>query len=474
MKRVDRSDLFWAYLSQILYSGLNIIILPVVLNKLDSAEIGLWYTFSAVGAVVSMLDFGFLSTILRNFTYAWNGADWINKEGVIENKNAITPNIELFAYVFKATRLIYFVIGIAALVLTSTVGTAYLYSLPEEGILIGSYIPAWMCYSIAIFINIYYSYWTPVLRSVGGIKQSYQITTVSKVVQMILSIIGLLLGYGLFAVAFAYLVSNLSTRILSRYAFSRIDEIRQHKSMIDSIKIKKTTFFSLLRNMWPNAWKQGVVVLSKFFQGKASILLSSSFLGLTASAMFGLTLQIFEIITTVANVMINVYAPTMGKYYVEGSKTKLYDTFTMIYGSQFLLTSIAGIFVVFFGDPLLVLIKSNSSLISTIPLLTLLFYTVLTNSMIIADSFIALGNRVPMYKSRIISSLIAIILQFILAVTVPSIGIWFIIIPSLIVLLSYNAWRWILYIANYFRVTFVQIHVDSVKGVGRLVRGIFS
>lgn len=473
MSNLKKRDLSWAYVSQVLYSGLNIFILPVVIHKLGSAELGLWYTFTAVGAIVTMLDFGFLSTILRNLTYAWNGATDLQKEGIVKNRKNESHNYDLFANVLKTTQLIYLGMAILALIIMMSVGTIYIRDVANAELSQGQFLSAWIIYAISIAFNIFFSYWTPVLRSVGGIKQSYQIMVISKVIQLIFSLTGLMLGYGLLAIAIAYFFSQASTRILSCIAFKHIKDVNDNYEIITKSKVDFKKIKELLIVVWPNAYKQGVIAIAKFLSSKAAILLCSSFLGLTVSSQLGLSGQLFGIFITVSNVMLNAYSPTIGAYYVSGDKKKLYDTFTLLYGFQILFLLLSTICLLVWGDDILYLLHSNTELLAITPLALLFLTDCIKNSFEVVCSYIALGNKIPMYRARIISSIATVLSQYLLLKFVPSLGIWGILIPSFLIIVAYNGWRWIKYIADDHGKTFLQIHIDSLKSCVSLYASIF-
>lgn len=471
MSDLKKRDLSWAYASQILYSGLNIFILPVVIHKLSSAELGLWYTFTAVGAIVTMLDFGFLSTILRNLTYAWNGATDLQKEGVAENTKMDGHNYGLFANVLKATQFIYLGIALLALVIMMSAGTFYINSVAKAELSQGQFLSAWIVYGFSIAFNIFYSYWTPVLRSVGGIKQSYQILVVSKVTQLIVSVAGLLLGYGLLAIAVAYLLAQASTRVLSRLAFRHIKDVDDNYEIIAKSKVDFKRIREILVVIWPNAYRQGLIAVAKFLSSKASILICSSFLGLAVSSQLGLSGQLFGIFITLSNVMLNAYSPTIGALYVSGNKNKLYNTFTMVYGFQMIFLLISTVFLILWGDEILQLFRSNTNLLPLLPLALLYVTDCIKNSFEVVCSYIALGNKIPMYCARIISSIATVAFQLIMVKYVPSLGILGILVPSFVVIIAYNGWRWIKYIADEHGKSFIQIHIDSLYGFATFFEG---
>jgi O-antigen/teichoic acid export membrane protein len=64
--KITKEDVIWNYAGSILNLGMNVIILPFVLRILSTEELGLWYVFGSISALVSLLDFGFSPSIMRN------------------------------------------------------------------------------------------------------------------------------------------------------------------------------------------------------------------------------------------------------------------------------------------------------------------------------------------------------------------------------------------------------------------------
>ena len=79
---IRKMDIIWGYLAQFLNIGVGILILPMILKKLSSQELGIWYIFLAISNLVYLLDFGFLPTIQRNISYVFSGAQELKEEGI--------------------------------------------------------------------------------------------------------------------------------------------------------------------------------------------------------------------------------------------------------------------------------------------------------------------------------------------------------------------------------------------------------
>ena len=56
---ISKKDILWSYLSQFLSIGAGILILPAILHKLSSQEIGINYILLSISAFIPLLDAGF-------------------------------------------------------------------------------------------------------------------------------------------------------------------------------------------------------------------------------------------------------------------------------------------------------------------------------------------------------------------------------------------------------------------------------
>src|SRR5690625_1616880 len=130
--KITKSDVRWSYLSLFLFNGINVLLLQFILAYLSPAEVVLWYTFTAVSGLVVILDFGFMTTLSRNITFIWSGAEKITASGFKENPKSKKQNFKLFVKLFKTTRLIYFILGLAIFIILLTIGSYYVYSVSKD------------------------------------------------------------------------------------------------------------------------------------------------------------------------------------------------------------------------------------------------------------------------------------------------------------------------------------------------------
>jgi O-antigen/teichoic acid export membrane protein len=467
--KISKQDIAWGYLSQILNSGINLLLLPFILTQLSPEKLGLWYNFISISALVMLLDFGFSITITRNVAYSWSGAKEILKEGFVGNDSSGQPHINLFVQILKVSKLIYFAIAIIALLLLLSVGTMYITKISIGNIAMIEYLPAWIIYIFAIFLNLYYSYWTSFLRGVGAVKEYYQVIFFSKLAQLIFSVIGLLLGYELLAVAIAYLVSVIISRLISRFLFYRYSDVQERMDEILKITVSKTETFQTLKTLWSSVYKQGLLSISNYMIDKSAILISTAYFGLVTTSQFGLTLQALGVVSTISNVFYNSYLAKMISYKTTGKIKSAYKILCKSVSIQIVILLMGWIGISTVGPLILSLIGSQTIMLPNIQMSILAIYVIIFNSQTLFTNFIIMDNKYPMVNAYIVSGIITILLQIIFANIFFQYGIVSIISVQLIVLLAYNSWKWPSYVAKSQNIKFNTMVLDCIRGYKKLL-----
>ena len=115
-----KKDMIWGYLSQFLQYGAALLVLPLLLRKLSSAELGIWYVFMTISALVTMLDLGFTPTLARNVSYVLGGAKRLLKDGFEVLSTPSPVDYSLFNAIIHAARHIFMVLAGCAFVLLAS------------------------------------------------------------------------------------------------------------------------------------------------------------------------------------------------------------------------------------------------------------------------------------------------------------------------------------------------------------------
>lgn len=434
---IGKKDVIWSYLGYFFNLCTNIILMPFILRAVEGNELGLWYTFLSVGTLVNLLDFGFSPTLVRNVTYAWCGAKEIKKEGASDLQGN-EPNYALFFNVLQACKYVSMLIAGIALICMLTVGSAYIGYVARE-IPFRVYATAWLFFSAAVFLNIFYNYWTTSLKGIGAVKQSQIAVIISKIVQIVISLFGLYSGYGIIALAVAYLLSEFIMRFIAkRFLFHYENIAEQRKKYVAKIQLNELR--NLLLKIWYNAKKTGLVSLGAFVITQGNTMICSAFIGLEATASYGICLQLITVVRGVSQIFFDANQPKMINTKVSGNieKSKKELSLAMvIYWGVFILviTVLATI-----GIPLVHLIRSNTPL----PLFMVLFmgsYLFLEGTHGLFASYITFSNEVPYVKSSIVSAFFILVGQLFVAIFTDW-GIYALMAVQAVVQLCYNNWHW--------------------------------
>ena len=433
----SRSDIVWNYIGIIMSMASNFLLLPFLIKFIDGEMLGLWYVYLSIGGIVILFDFGFNPTLARNVAYCWSGAKELNAEGVGQTQGS-EPNYDLLKRVISTCKAIYLVISAAALLVLLSIGTAYIHHVSKD-LFGGTVIASWLIYAVAVFLNLYYGYFATFLRGVGAVSTYNKINVFARLIQIIVSIGMLMLGYGIIAVSLAYLLYGFLLRAFSKRAFYRYKGIGERlksisgKTSVDEIK-------RLFRIVWHNAWKDGLVAVANYCANQASTLIASMFLSLTETGIYSISVQLITAIATISAGLYTAYQPAMQSAYANHNRnesTRLMSLAMITYSFLFWTGTIALITV---GIPILKWVKPENTYDIAV-ILGIAVYNYFYKRQSYYASFISNTNHVPYVKSYVLSSIAGVVLSIIM-VQYMKMGVWGLIIGQFLPQLIYNVWKW--------------------------------
>ena len=434
---ISRKDNVWNILGIALSMGANFIVLPFILKFLSDDDVAIYYIFLRLSSIATLFDFGFSPSIARSMNYAYSGAMDLDREGVSSEKKE-EPNYSLMGKVILTCKILYLSISIIALLIGSSVGTYYVYSITKDSF-INSYLYPWIIYLAAIFLNILFSYYNVFLRGVGAVTKINVATIIARIVQILLCIILLLLGVGLIGVAIAYLIYGFLFRMISSYLFKRHNNIG-NELKVNKAKFEKKDFVYIMGKMWPNTWKDGIVTISNYLVNQAMTIIAPLFLSLTLTGIFSLTTQLLTAVATIASSVLNAYQPQLQSAYANNDVESQRKTLSLCIVSYFILYIIVLIGLIFVGLPLIKIIKPSYE-INYLLIISVSTSFFIVNYRNIFSSYISCTNRLIYYKSFLLSSLICVLGSYVL-LRFSTLGVYSLIIAQLGSQIIFNAWYW--------------------------------
>lgn len=101
-----------------------VVVLPLVLTRLSTQEIALWYLFSTILGIQMLADIGFTPTFSRVIAYGMGGASNIKDLRNIERvQNSGQPNWKIIEQICSTMRVVYLRLTIVSIGLLAIVGT---------------------------------------------------------------------------------------------------------------------------------------------------------------------------------------------------------------------------------------------------------------------------------------------------------------------------------------------------------------
>ena len=439
---IGKQDVIWSYLGTFFRVSTNILLLPLLVYFLTQEELGLWYVFASVAQLVVLFDFGFAPTFARNISYIWSGASQVKKELIDTSCNKETDWVA-FKTILKTCSSIYAIIATTGLIILLTIGSLYISKVSSCG-----YLLPWTVYCIAVFLNILYGYYTSFLGGIGAIAENHKAAIFSKIIQLLLTALLLLLDLGLLGVSIAYLLSGLSLRVISKYYFEKYEDIG---SKIRDCHIPNMfgRCISNLKLIWHNAYRDGLVTISNFLTTQANTLICSYVISLNSTGSFGISLQIATLISSIAAIPFSSYQTKMQGNAAQGDEAgnlQLFSRALFMYVCGFVILGACS----FLAFPLLKLIKPEFE-IDIFIYIAILFQTLLYGYYSLHSSFISCYNFIPYTEAYILTAIISIVFSFMLA-KYSELGIWALVIAPTIVSL-YNVYKW----PNYARSRILHI-----------------
>lgn len=435
--KASKRDFFWSYAAYILKFGINIFIFPIVLRALSSEEYGLWVTFSSIGIVVNLFDFGFSSTLIRNITYVWSGATDIRKNGYSPPNKGAQRDDALFVITYHTCRTIYLIIALAAALVSFSLGTIYIVYITKDISSI-EFLIGWFIYGASISINLYYTYCTVSLRAVGAIHQSQKANVLGFLVQLVVSYAGLAVGGGIISLAVAGCLCGIVNRMASLIMLRKYQSIGEiiEKNKDQATFQRKKELFKIL---WYNAKRAGISSVASVVLSQSTTLISSAYLGVAVTGEYGLCLQLLNVINGLSQIQYQTNLPQLTQARLVDDHSFCKKTFSKSMVS-FWVCFLSGCgAVLIFGNWGLTLIGSQTAISIPIFIIMTLFSFGETNYSLHA-SYISLSNKLPFVRSLIITSVIVVIFSF------ASIALRFGIIGLLCIRLFVGAcyiyWKW--------------------------------
>lgn len=448
---VNKKDVVWGYIAQFLSMGVGVITLPFILNRLTADEIGLNYIFITITGIVALVDLGFAPQFARNFSYIFSGAQDIQEEGIAQTDDKI--NYRLLKYVLASAKHIYGVLSILSIILLLCVGTPYVYKVTDSFAAVPNCVSTWIIYSLGIFFQVYFTYYSSMLIGAGLIKEQKFTIIAHKSLYLVIVIGCLYMGFGLMSVALGQLIAPFAGRWLAhRYFYTPAlkQELARH------IANDRKIIYDIFRKLWYNAKRTAVMSIGAYAILRLSMFIAGLFLSLSEFASYGLMVQLTTILGTVACTYVQILQPKLASLRAKGKLPELLKTFSKGMKIYYLLFVAGSIVFILWGEPILSLIKSNAVLPPKYILIVYCVVMFLEYNHANFSILISSNNRVPFAPASIITGT-AVVIGICFVVKFTTLGILGLILVQGLCQLAYQNWKWPYEALKEYHISFIKL-----------------
>jgi|GEM_PF-918171 len=447
--QIGKKDILWSYVAQGLRWGSFLIVLPLALNRIPAKQMAFWYLFTTVNSLVMLFDFGFSPTIARNVTYIFSGAKSLLKRGIERSPEtahgeARTEEVdgELLSRLISSAKYLYRSLAIVFAVLILSAGTWYVHSIMVKNAVEGraEIWTAWGIMTVSIVVSFYYLYLNALLLGRGYVLKLQKATVVSNIVSLLVAFSGLMMGYGIVAMA----VASLATLIVNRYLCVRYFFDKPYKKLIAKVDrdAAREGRKKLLGTLWFNAKRSGTVTLGGFLVSRFGQFFVTSFFALAVAAKYGLTMQVILVVSGLAATYTNVMMPKITYEHFNKNISEVRRHFGLMATVVFVTYAVACAGLLLAGEPLLELIRSKTQLLPSLQIAFLFLIYFLESQHSAFANIHSIDNRIPFVKPAIISGGVMLVATF-LVMKFISANLWYLMLIQFVVQASYNNWKWV-------------------------------
>ena len=291
-----------------------IIVLPLILTRLSTEEIALWYLFMTIISFQMLVDVGFSPTFSRVIAYAMGGAN-IDDLKSPKGQNNGQANWETLELICSEMRGIYFRLGLLWPVLLVVFGTLALIKPVSH---VQNTFSAWSAWGVILIVstvtlrgNIYSAY----LQGTNYIALLRRWEAITSLGAIVTSFLVLILGGKLLGLVVAHqgwqLLNILRNRWLSRVVedghFKNFSKRKQNKKVFDAV--------------WPSAWRSGVGHFMTYGLIQASGILYAQVGTVASIASYLLALRLIQTVSQFSQAPFYSKLPVFARLFAENKRS---------------------------------------------------------------------------------------------------------------------------------------------------------
>ena len=400
-----------------LSSSIKLLVLtPLILVRYNINEIAFWYLLLTINSFAIVIDFGFYPSFSRITSFAFFGLESLTDVSDGNHKHLHgKPNWPLLGKIYGTINSTY--LAISLLVVVLIVGFTYE---PISSVILktnnqGQLWDSYYLYVASVFISFFSRKFDSVIIGTNNIVVINRWDIMNNFLNVIVSVLIVYFHYSLLVLCFAQVI--FSVILITRDYFLE-------REICDG-KFKEFKFFSFHKDVflwcWAPTWRSGILILCSTGINQATGLIYSNVSDSAKLAAYLLTLKLITTISQFSQAPFYSKLPAFSGLRVKNDLSGLINI-TAISIKRALLVYVIGISVlIFFGQWGLTLIGSKAKLIDYNILIVLGLIWFLERHHAMHAQIVVTTNKIPFYKSAIISGVVNIGLIYIF---LPKIDVW--------------------------------------------------
>lgn len=445
MKKKRRAlDLIYGVVGLFMQVGTGLVMLPLTATMLAPSELTFWSVFLAIQAFSYLIEFGFTPTFARNFTYVLNGADRLVAEGVPSEKSGAV-NLVLLRELLSTSQKLYAILALIVLLVLGIGGTYYIAMLARTAEDVSYIWTSWALFVGTLVFHTYMNWQACVVMGADRMREYYQVITVARLAQVVLSVAGLIIYQGILSLVVAYAISAIVMRL--HYQFIA----RDVGDLVKEVPEARGAVRRIMRVVAPNAIRSGWTTVGAYFTTRFSFLVISLALGASLAAEYAIAQQAFFALMAISIVVGQLNNTRMTSARISRDMPVLRDmyAFSVFFGCTVFLCGSAA--MVLLGEPILQLIGSQTLLPPVPVLAAMTVIIVLDIHANFAMGYIVTGNSIPHMRAVLVTG-VAVAVSVGIVYYMKGDLLTFVLVQG-VMQACYNFWRWPLQVYRELEIT---------------------
>ncbi len=332
-----------------------VVVLPLVLKQFSTAEIALWYLFSSMISLQSIIDFGFSNTFVRVIAFSIGGATQIKDLRYCKNENKNgEPNWSLMKRILGTMNVLYLLLAFGSFLILLAFGS---FAMAKSISLIQNPLNGWLSWFIIAFISsltFYGRIFSNYLLGINKVALTNRWIAISSLGRIFTSFIVLIANGNILELVIANQGWNIIRVIINRYLSKTTMDKKYNE--LTSLHFDRSIF----KAVWPAAWRGGISGLVSNGLAQLTGVLYAQIGEVENVASYLLGLRLINTIKSVALAPFYSKIPLIARLRAENNIDKLYSSAKRGMLLSYLTFVIGFIIVGVLGNYLLTLIGSNA------------------------------------------------------------------------------------------------------------------